>query len=232
MEFLDFLNKNKEVDIFCFQEVYHNAHEKNPDIWEGANFDLLNDLIKALPEYNYYYHPHLDDFWGLALFIKKEYAVKDHGEVFVHKYKNHDYGKERLGYTAKNIQYITLENASNDILTVINFHGLWNGQGNTEERLLQSQKIIDFLSTRNGDVVLCGDFNLTPDTESIALLERAGLRNLITEHGITSTRTSFYKKAERFADYVFVSPSLSITSFGVMPDEVSDHSAMKVVVEL
>ncbi len=57
-------------------------------------------------------------------------------------------------------------------------------------------------------------------------LEDFGLRNLIKEYGITSTRTSFYTKPEKFADYMLVSPGVEVKDFKVLPDEVSDHSPL------
>ena len=86
--------------------------------------------------------------------------------------------------------------------------------------------MIDFLKTVDGEVILCGDFNLLPDTESIKKFSDFGLRNLIYENNITSTRTSFYTKQDKFADYVFVSEGISVEEFKVLPDEVSDHSAL------
>jgi len=74
--------------------------------------------------------------------------------------------------------------------------------------------------------VLCGDFNLLPDTESLKRLEGIGLRNLIKEYGITSTRTSFYDKPAKFADYALVSEGIEVKDFKILPDEVSDHSPM------
>lgn len=113
-------------------------------------------------------------------------------------------------------------------MTIINFHGLWNGKGKTdnEDRILQSRNIVDFIGGLKGEVVLCGDFNLLPDTESIKIFEDAGLRNLIKEYGITSTRTSHYTKPGKYADYVFVSRGVRVKDFKVLPEEVSDHSAL------
>jgi endonuclease/exonuclease/phosphatase family metal-dependent hydrolase len=81
-------------------------------------------------------------------------------------------------------------------LTIFNIHGLWNGQGkdDTPERIIQSQKAIDFITSTSYDVIVIGDFNINPDTKSLLMFENAGLRNLIAEYGITSTHTSLYLK--------------------------------------
>ncbi len=224
--FIAFLENYNDTDIFCFQEVYDNAHGKDT-IWKGANFESL-DLIKdTLKNHVVTYHPHLGDWWGLACATKKEINIISQGEHFVHKEKGWCIEEECKGFTAKNIQYVTFSYRET-LLTVINFHGLWNGKGkdDTEERIMQSQKIIDFIKTLKGEVVLCGDFNLNPHTESITMLEDFGLVNLVKQYGITSTRTSYYAKEGKFADYIFVSKGVSVKDFQVLPEEVSDHAPL------
>ena len=223
----DFLDAKQDVDIFCLQEVHHNAEGKE-NIWlDGTNLAQLDFLQSHLPDYDLLYHPYLGDWWGLAMFIKKELAVADQGEVFVHKEKGWNYELEVHGHTAKNLQYATLA-TENGPRTIINFHGLWNGQGKDDspERIVQTQNIIAFLKTLENPYILAGDFNLNPTTESMNLLEAHGMRNLIKEYGYTSTRTPLYEKEGKFADYVMVSGDIETLDFTVLPDVVSDHSPL------
>jgi endonuclease/exonuclease/phosphatase family metal-dependent hydrolase len=74
--------------------------------------------------------------------------------------------------------------------------------------------------------IIVGDLNLVPDTQSIQLIEAAGYRNLITEYAIVDTRTFFYRKAPRLADYVFVSRAVRVEAFHVDQTPVSDHAAL------
>lgn len=110
---------------------------------------------------------------------------------------------------------------------VVNVHGHWTGKGKSDDddRIKQSEKIVNFLDMISLPKIVCGDFNLLLNTKSIAMID-AKLKNLIKEHKILSTRTSLYKKEERHADYVFVSPDIKVNSFKVLPDEVSDHSPL------
>ena len=226
--FKEFLTRHSDTDIFCFQEVYHDAHGKDTLWVDGSNFNLLDDIKKTLPEYDFYYRAHLGDWWGLAIFIKKNIDVFEEGEHFVHKFIGHDPAIEIHGHTAKNIQFLrTLHN--DKPLTILNFHGLWNGKGkaDTEDRINQSKKIIEFIRNIEGGFVFCGDFNLMPDTESLQMIVRElGCRDLIKEAGITSTRTVFYKKPDKFADYMFVSKEIEIKDFKVLSDEISDHKPL------
>ncbi len=48
------------------------------------------------------------------------------------------------------------------------------------------------VADHNLPTILCGDFNLMPDTKSIEILE-TGMQNLVKNYNVTSTRSSFYK---------------------------------------
>src|SRR3989304_780654 len=48
----------------------------------------------------------------------------------------------------------------------------------------------------NGQKILCGDFNLNPDTKSLNILDR-GMKNLIKEYKVKSTRSGLYKKDQK-----------------------------------
>jgi len=212
-----------DTDIFCFQGIFDNAVNARIDVLGDIDINLYATLTKLLPDHKGYYAPSQDDDEGLAIFVKPNIKLNEVGDVFVHRYRNAMQNDD--GTTiGRNIQFIQFTENDQDY-TVINFHGLWNGGGKTDspDRLSQSQKIREFMDTKaKGKVVLVGDFNLEPDTESVAILEK-GMRNLIKENDITSTRSHHYTKPIKFADYAIVSSDLNVTRFEVLQDPVSDH---------
>lgn len=229
---LDFFESNKDIDIFCLQGVYNNADIKTLNIeYTDDNLNLFNDIGNVLSNYNSLFRPQRDDFYGLAIFIKKDIGILRDKHVSIYKAENFN-GSENYPSILQHIQILI----KNEIINITHLHGLWTGKGkdDTEDRIKQSQNIIDFLKTLEGDIVLCGDFNLNPNTESIKMIEDFGLRNLIRENNIKSTRTSFYPKDRdsRFADYTFVSKGIEVKSFEIMPDEVSDHSPVRLIIEI
>lgn len=223
-----------DVDIFCLQEIWAAPYEH----LEGEDAGALairhenimvygkRDISELLKNHTHYFRPHHLDSYGLMMLVRDGVPVVEEGDVFVHKERGYVPVGD-VGLHARNIQYVktTLDGRS---LSVVNFHGLWNGKGkgDSEDRIEQAKNILEFIKTLEGDVVLCGDFNLLPDTKSIQMFEEFGLRNLIKEFGVTSTRTSHYKKDEKFADYVFVSKGVRVEDFRVLPDEVSDHAPL------
>jgi len=81
---------------------------------------------------------------------------------------------------------------------------------------------------RDGDgLILCGDFNVLPDSRTFEILSRLGLTDLVTTRGFTDTRTSLYKKPQRYADYMLVNTEMRVDDFTVVETpEVSDHRAL------
>lgn len=234
---LDFFKRHADADVFCLQEIWSAPYEHLEGRFAGG-WKLDNDQImvyavreisEILPDHQVYFRPHHLENYGLMMLVKKNLKVLEEGELFVYMHKGHIPDGD-VGNCARNIQYVTIETASGPV-TVINFHGLWipeTKKKDIPERLEQSRKIVEFIRKRKERIIFCGDFNLLPDTESLAMIERTGLRNLVREYRITSTRTSHYAKPEKFADYIFVSPEIEVKDFKVLPDEVSDHAPLLV----
>jgi len=236
---ISFIRKHKkDTDIFCFQEIWSAPHEYlDGQKVGGLVLDSeqvmthgLQEISALLNNFTPYFNPHYTDHYGLLMMVKNKYKVKKQGELFV--YKNKGYAsKADVGNHARNIQYVEIEKDDKP-LTVVNFHGLWNGRGkdDSDDRLLQSDNIVSYFKNVKTPVIFCGDFNLNLDTKSIMKFEEFGLRNLIREHKISSTRTSYYTKPSKFADYIFVTKDIKVINFSVLPDEVSDHSPLLIEV--
>lgn len=231
---LDFFAAHTDVDMFCLQEIWSGPYEHLEGQTAGATVidhskvmvHGLQEISKLLDGHTAYFEPHYLDNYGLLILVRKDLDVIAEGDVFVYKERGH-VPKGDVGRHARNVQFATIA-TKNGNRTILNFHGLWNGKGkgDSEERLTQSDRIIQFMKTLSNPYVMCGDFNLLPSTQSLKKLEDFGLRNLIKEYDITSTRTSFYTKPEKFADYAFISDEIVIKDFKVLPDEVSDHSPL------
>lgn len=231
---IEFFKEHQNTDVFCLQEIFNggqNEPEEQAEDIESKVYNLFSLIKEALPEHESFFRPHVKDYYGLAIFVKKSLNVIEEGERFVHQEKGYTPSGD-LGFHARNIQFVTLETPKG-LRTIINFHGLWNGGGktDTEHRLNQSRKIIDFVNSLNNDFVLCGDFNLEPTTESLKMFEEFGLKNLVKDFNIISTRTKFYTKPVKFADYAFISSGVEVNDFKVLPDEVSDHSPLYINIE-
>ncbi|MEM8665020.1 MAG: endonuclease/exonuclease/phosphatase family protein, partial [Pseudomonadota bacterium] len=76
--------------------------------------------------------------------------------------------------------------------------------------------------------VICGDFNVEPQSETLTLLKAAGFTELVTGHGHAGTRTSHYTKPGKFADYLLINREDVVQAFSVVRSpEVSDHCPLQ-----
>lgn len=205
---------------------------------------IFSDIKEILsPDFEYFYCPAQEGYigevaadfdvsFGLSMFIKKTIKIESHEEIFVFRSKNARQPHENNVGVGRNLEHVTFKK-DGSTYSIFNLHGLWNGQGksDTEDRLNQSRKTKEFMNQfKENKTILCGDFNLLPDTESLAILE-TGMRNLVRDYGVTSTRSSLYTKPLKFADYILTSPNVEVKDFQVLPDEVSDHLALYVEFE-
>lgn len=114
-------------------------------------------------------------------------------------------------------------------LSITHMHGLrdLNGKMDTPERAAQARKLLDLSRqvSEPGDLsVICGDFNVEPDSETLLILADADFSELVTGRGFNSTRNSHYKKPGKFADYMLINHEDAVRGFDVVHDpEVSDH---------
>lgn len=231
---LEYFRKSRgTVDIFCLQEVF--STDTDFEFSNGAKMNLLQDIKNILLDHNSFYAPKSRGYdytgwigkeidFGNALFIKKGIPVTHYEELFeAIQHSKHDWTKNALAKA----QVVTVEIGGKP-LTICNFHGIWiNGteKKDTPERIEQSHHLKKALDAFHNEKILAGDFNLLPDGQSIKILEQ-GMSDLITEYNITSTRSSLYTKALKYADYILTSPGVQVKNCQTITDEVSDHLAV------
>jgi endonuclease/exonuclease/phosphatase (EEP) superfamily protein YafD len=126
---------------------------------------------------------------------------------------------------------VTTIQHGNDTTTVTNVHGIafaTDDKLDTPGRLVQSETIITTLKGEANPVIVGGDFNLSPEAESVKMFAATGYQDLISRHQIKTTRNRlawerYPDKIQYYADYVFLSPDLQMRSFAVPENEASDH---------
>lgn len=218
---LKFIANYADVDIFCLQEVYHNAPNRVSTDERFVSLNIFSELHGKLPNHTAFFRPVLQNVYGIGMFVKKNIEILGEGDIEI--YNNPEY-TGRGPKHHRNLQWLKCR-MQNKTYSIVNVHGLWNGMGKTDtaERIAQSQKIRDYMDKLDTPKILCGDLNLRPDTESLKIIED-GMINQITQNHIKSTRSSiYYPKVERFADYILTSKDILVHNFKVLPDDVSDH---------
>jgi endonuclease/exonuclease/phosphatase family metal-dependent hydrolase len=222
----DFFEKYKnKIDVFCLQEVNHNAAAKSEN-WPHDNVKFFQETEVILDNYTGYFRPSIENHYGLATFVRDDILVKNEAAVFVSGTCGRDYDLENGKDHPRNVQHLEVGGGDNFLLH--NFHGMWTKKGkiDTPERIEQAKNVAEHLGESELPQIIAGDFNMRPNTKSVKIIESAGLRNLIKEFDVTDTRTKFYEKEERFADYILVSDGIQVNDFKVLGEEVSDHAPL------
>ena len=237
---------SSDPDILCLQEVVYTPianedwliyRDHGIDLPQRANF--LRDVADALPDHVAIFCPaaqgdlwhgemRYPSQWGLATFVRKSIAVIAQAQGFVHGAFSADgYGDHPRSRTAHAIRVFDFSTGRPTVIA--HMHGLRDieGKHDTPARQAQAKRLVHLVRTvaEEGDrVIVCGDFNVLPESETFAVLKELDLVELVTTRGFTDTRTSHYAKQNRYADYMLVNPSVQIHHFDVVRQpEVSDH---------
>lgn len=226
------MSQKDAVDVFCFQElVFGKNHQIILDgVRENIFFELAGILrdfvpyVRYAPEGSYFEGQALEPGLriGQAIFVRNSIPVVSEGGLYAYLPRSVVAKTPSITITG-NFQYVTLGLPDKNVL-IGNLHGLWQaaGKGDTEDRLTQSKILATFLKKDSSSKIICGDFNMLPETESMRMLE-IGMRNLIKEYNVSSTRSSLYEKDIPFSDYFLLSPDLAVRDFKTLDVVVSDH---------
>ncbi len=233
-------------DVLCLQEVIHSPETdkdwltyRDGDHVLPQRANLFRDVCGALPEHVAVFCPaaqgvlwdddrSVPSQWGLATFVHRSFPVVGQLQGFVHKsYSPVGYGDHPRSRSAHGVRLY--DSAREGYVSITHMHGLrdLNGKMDTPERAAQARRLLAISKTftEPGDIaVVCGDFNVEPGSETLQILEEAGLVELVQSRGFTSTRSSHYKKPGRFADYMLIDREDAVRDFQVIGQpEVSDH---------
>ncbi|UJW73524.1 endonuclease/exonuclease/phosphatase family protein [Rhizobium sp. SL42] len=237
------------ADVLCLQEVARapNARHEWLTYRDGAvalqqRAHLFDEIAAVLPGHDGFFCPtargELQDgqhtCWqefGIATFVRKDIPIIGQALDFIHgRFSPNGFGDHPR---SRNAHGVTLfDHATAAPITVVHLHGLRDpaGKQDTPARERQTEALTSLITRlwRPGQrLVVCGDFNVLPDSHVFAALGRLGLTDLVAGRGFSDTRTSHYTKDGRFADYMLVTADVVVTAFTVVAEpEVSDHRAL------
>jgi endonuclease/exonuclease/phosphatase family metal-dependent hydrolase len=204
---------NQTTDIFCFQEGDGEVQRLCAQFLTG--YTSYTDR-KTLSETNNF---------AQTIYVRKDLVIRSSGSIL----KSH----LRTGLGV----YVEVA-IGEKRLFVCNFHGASRPVDKLDntDRILQSTTLIDFFKDKN-HVVIGGDFNLFPETESVQIFQTHGYQDLIKEYNITNTRNRYvwerYPDTKQYySDYAFVSPLVHCVDFTVPNNEVSDHLPLEVTIDI
>jgi endonuclease/exonuclease/phosphatase family metal-dependent hydrolase len=113
---------------------------------------------------------------------------------------------------ARNLLTAHVETPQNAV-RLFNVHGCVNKTRLGDDRTLhQSEFILNEVRHEKAPLIIAGDFNLVPESESIRMIDQH-FRNLAKENGITRTRSIGSGKGDLAVDYIFVNDKICVRDF-------------------
>ena len=233
-------------DVVCLQEVVHTpASSQDTLIYRDGDHvlsqraNLFREVAALLPDHVAIFCPAAQGVlwdedravasqWGLATFVHRALPIVAQAQGFVYKtFSPHGYGEHPRSRSAHAVRVYDFERGRP--LCIAHMHGLRDlaGKADSADRLSQAGRLADLCRQvmETGDpLIVCGDFNVEPDSATFDVMAGLGLRELVTSGGHPGTRTSHYAKAGRYADYMLVNDAVEVIAFEVVREpEVSDH---------
>lgn len=217
-EFL--LEKAKTTSVMCLQEVRTEGGERSPS------------LEKVLEDFDCFYLKHSRygrNSMGLVVAARKELRPEEKEAQALGWF---EVDPKKPSYTVAMAQRVSLASG----LQVVNFHGVYypGNKLDTDWRLEQAEKLRDVVSRGGKRVLVLGDFNLEPNTRSLAITGN-GMVNLNKKFGVVDTRGPgcFYWGKENYqpyADYGLATSLVDVKEFEVLEVVVSDHKPLRMVI--
>ncbi len=225
---------NEQPDIVCLQEVCTRFDKEVISTTFIGTVEYLQAQSTYL-EYSYvsptldFTFMHSEVGFGNAVLSRWPIVSQTTLQTGGDYRSNFDHAKHSAN--VRNLQHTVIDTPEGE-LHVLNHHGHWVGEhkNGNEETMRQMEIINNYIAGLQGPKILCGDFNLAPDSDSLNKLNQS-LRNLSIEAKLTTTRNQFTSKKE-VCDYIFISNDITLKSFNKLEDLISDHAALTAEISL
>lgn len=236
-QIVQFVKKN-DIDICQFQEVWGK--------WEGAkkfdSFEQIKRQIKFEGEIVKTVNPSSepDTYFGNAIFFKPKFRLADKKIVWLK-----DFNPEME--LIPGVSLIRIPRAALALLFEANgklFYAINTHLTRTEspiddpQKLLEAQKLVDFVRELDKEYILSGDFNVKADTEIVKKFDQLG-RNLTTEYNIEYTlnpKIHYLNKEiilkKLAVDFIYISKNISLKKFELITQNLSDHYGLFIEFEV
>jgi len=216
--------KQESPDIITLQEVFESP----------SDMGLFPGLSQVAAELHFH-HQYFSPVYSLQFMGRKaefgnatlsNLTLGDKHTEFTNLEYKDDLMFDEDDYNVRNFQHVVVHDENNQPIHVLNHHGYHvpgHKKGN-DFTLKASRQILDYALTLEGPIIIAGDFNLEPDSESIHILDEH-FRNLTSEYGLSSTRTDLTHKNEP-CDYIFVNDKVKVENFYASDVVASDHQGL------
>lgn len=234
--------KSEKPDIACFQETTRSLDDGVLEKYISINavdratqdlkFNFFgpNDVFGVIELENFHGQKnfHFDPGGKLELgnYTKSRYPIIRAKSIFLEGHFSYETDQSSWPDDDYRSVVVVEINIGKRKLRVLNYHGIWTrGKEGNEKTLAACEKINQLASEPADGVIICGDFNLFPDTPSMKVFDK-NFVSLVNRYEVNSTRPSSNElngKKRNVVDYVLVGKNIKVNGFKAVETDVSDH---------
>lgn len=227
--------KQEDADIFLFQEVYDGKDKNLP-----SEYRFFQYFQETFPQYHGVFAAAFCDITkygnieeGTAIFSK--FKIIDSKRTFfdVPYFTFNARAKTRFDDIPQTLLYAQI-NTGETVLNAFSMHGIWGFDGLDNPRRLQMAETIIKEIGQKENIVLGGDFNLSPNTKAVKSIEK--YLHSVFGTTLTSTFNMKHKDNPGYAtaavDMMFVSPNMKVLEKDCPDVDISDHLPLVVTLEI
>ncbi len=231
--------KSLDPDFVAFQEIMRHLDESVFDLYKSKS--QIEKILWSKFAYSFFGPLYIAKYFEKNGKITRDFGgeIEQGNEIISqypildaineYYYKSYSYDFDRTNFANEDhtraLQVVEFR-INNKKLQILNLHGLHSENKQDSERTIkQSEFILNVAKRKNIPTIIVGDFNLLPNTKSIAMLNNE-FRNLITEYKISTTRPDFRDNRDvgnNIVDYIFVNEKIKVNNFEVPHVDISDH---------
>lgn len=212
-------------DILCLQEAIDLKGGKS------AMFASIEEIQTAIdanyaylsPVFSFNYMHRKADFGNCII---SKFPITKKETIFTGKQYIADFDFLKHDPNMRNLQHAVVKLPDGTDLHILNHHGhhIHQHKNGDAETMRQCHMIAEEVQKLHGKIILAGDFNLAPHSESLEQVNKL-LTNLSVKARLKTTRTALTHKTE-VCDYILVSEEIKVKSFKTLDEIVSDHKAL------
>ena len=213
-----------DIDFACMQEAVDYSSRS------GGLVSSFEKIGKSMQLDQQFFSPltsmklgNSDIKFGNVIYSKYPFSAAD--TIFTRGAYKDSFDFDKDDYNVRAFQHVKIL-INGKSLHLINYHGhhIEAHKLGDEETLRQVGQIMEYIRYLEGAIIVCGDFNLAPESQSIKMLSER-LTNLSVSNSLQTTRSSLTYKKE-VCDYIFVNDSVFVRNFIMDGTIISDHNAL------
>ncbi len=221
--------KDQDADIICLQEIYSSTVKIESGIYE--QFQMLEIIREQLPAYSYVFFDAVHSFdagesvvsWGNAILSKIPTEKVD--TFFTYGEFTHLESWKDLESNTRNAQIVTVANEGKKF-TLVNHHGYHRPTEMGDQTTVEAfQNLSSRLADIANPILFCGDLNVRAESPAMRVFDER-FTDLTATHDIKDTLSSLGKVPNVPCDHILITPGISVESFFVSEELISDHKAL------